>query len=537
MGVLRSLFKPNVERLERNRDVPGLIKALQHPDLEEQVARVLGRVGGAAAVDALIQLLDSERAGTRMASVEALGEIADPSCVKPLTELLQTTGAFMIQGVAMHGWSSRLRQAAAQGLGRIANQDAIKALIGALGHDDDLAGAGVVSALHSIGKPAIGPLADALGAAGERIRRAAVFALGAIQDEQSIKALAGALRDDDGKVRERAAKALDDLGWQPANDTERAYYLIAKGEYFGLTGLGADAVEPLIHALGYTDPDVRRFAPAWLGKTGDSRAVGPLIEHLRGRTRRHTPARTTTEDWCLAKAEAAEALGKIGDPGAVKALLEELKYPARDADERRVERAATEALAKIAGGSPEGLQELVHALKGSSDLRSQAAEALKQLAWQPRDTEEQAWYLLAQGDREGLAGLGEKAAGPLTQALKGAGSRGSWRIPAISAAGDIGHQDFVEPLLELLRESSTDHLMQRSVVDALARIGHAAVEPLIALLSDEDRTVRAAVARALGGTGDERAIGPLAQAYEHDADDLVRTSAQNALWALKKEGS
>ncbi len=535
MGVLRSLFKPNIERLERNRDVAGLIKALQYPELEEQAVRSLGRLGGATAIEIMVKLLESERPGTRMASVEALGETADPSCVKPLAELLRTSGAFMITGVVMHGWSSRLRLAAAKGLGRVANEDAIKALIGALGHDDDMVRAGVVSALHSIGKPAVGLLAGALGASDDSIRLGAVFALDGIRDEKSIAALAGALRDDDGKVRERAAKALDDFGWRPANDTERAYYLIAKGDYSALMALGERAVEPLIHALGYSDPSARRFVPGWLGNIGDNRAVGPLIEHLKGRTQRHIVGRTTVEDWCLAKAEAAEALGKIGDPSAVKALLEELKYPARDRDERRIHSAATEALARIARTSPVGLQALIEAVKDSSELRSRAAEALQRLGWQPRDVEEQAWYLLARGDREGLVALGENAVGPLAQALRDA--RGEWRIPAISAAGDLGHPDFVEPLLQLLRESNTDYLMQQSVVDALGRVGSTAVEPLIKLLSDEDRVVRSAAAKALGGTGDERAVGPLGQAYEHDEDDLVRASARNALWALKKEGS
>jgi len=537
MGVLRSLFKPNIERLEKQRDVSGLIKALQYPELEEKAVHSLGRIGGVAAIDMLVKLLQSERLGVRLASVKALGEIADPRCAKPLAEILDDSGGVWVGGVEMHGFGSRLRQAAANGLGRIANVDAIKALIRALKDEDDLVRAGAVSAVGRIGRPALGLLAEALGNTDDRIRAGAVLALGSIRDEKGIRALAGALRDDDGKVREYAVKALDDAGWHAADDTERAYYLIAKGDYSSLKALGESAVEPLIHALGYSDPAARRWAPAWLGNIGDKRAVGPLIEHLKGRTQRRSAGRTLSEDWSLAKARTAEALGKIGDPGATRALLAELRDPAQtlDPDERRIERAATEALAGIAGNSPESVEELIEVLKNSSDLKSQAAGILKQLRWQPRDADEQAWYLLAQGDRGGLVALGEKAVGPLAQALKGMRSRGAWVNRAIGAAGDLGRPEFVEPLLRLLRESSrTDYRMQESVVDALGQIGGPAVEPLIELLSDEDKFVRRAAAKALGGTGDERAVAALKEAHDNDEDDLVRGIARNALQALEK---
>jgi HEAT repeat protein len=97
-----------------------------------------------------------------------------------------------------------------------------------------------------------------------------------------------------------------------------------------------------------------------LGKIGDPQAVPALMEALKDRDERCAPG-------------GGGALGKIGDPQAVPALMEALK----DRDEN-VRRAAAEALGKI--GDRQAVPALLEALKDrNEDVRQAAAEALWKL--------------------------------------------------------------------------------------------------------------------------------------------------------------
>lgn len=62
----------------------------------------------------------------------------------------------------------------------------------------------------------------------------------------------------------------------------------------------------------------------------------------------------------------------------------------------------------------------------------------------------------------------------------------------------------------------------------LGTIGDPAVEPLIAVLGDDDKVVRAHAIVTLGNIGDPRAVEPLIAALSDDNED-VRTSAEEAL--------
>jgi len=77
------------------------------------------------------------------------------------------------------------------------------------------------------------------------------------------------LKDEDSSVRWEAVGALDELGYEPKNDTEKAYYLIARKNWDELVKMGEPAVEPLIHALKDEDYDVRKGAVEALVKVGE----------------------------------------------------------------------------------------------------------------------------------------------------------------------------------------------------------------------------------------------------------------------------
>jgi len=128
---------------------------------------------------------------------------------------------------------------------------------------------------------AVEPLIEALGDEEDRgIRWRAAVALGEIGDERAVEPLIETLKDEDIIVRWNAAEALGEIEWQPKDDVERAYYLIAREQWNKLVKLGEPTVEPLIKTLGDKDWDVRMRAARALGEIGDERAVEPLIELL-----------------------------------------------------------------------------------------------------------------------------------------------------------------------------------------------------------------------------------------------------------------
>jgi hypothetical protein len=101
------------------------------------------------------------------------------------------------------------------------------------------------------------------------------------------------------------------------NDTDLKRRLV---EAFGAAG--APAVPALIQALGDSDWDVRRASAEALGKLGDPQAVPALIQALGMRQRRRWDSRARAHPSAVRRA-AAEALVKIGTP-AVPALIQAL---------------------------------------------------------------------------------------------------------------------------------------------------------------------------------------------------------------------
>lgn len=150
--------------------------------------------------------------------------------------------------------------------------------------------------------------------------------------------------------------------------------------------LGAPAVEPLIAALRHRDTEAPRAAARVLGRIGDPRAVKPLVEiALEGesKTLRADAGKALVKigepavkpliaelkcSSSFARLEAADVLGRIGDPRAVKPLIAGLDDPTSF-----VRTAALRALGRI--GDVRAVEPLVEALK-DKDVRATAARWL-----------------------------------------------------------------------------------------------------------------------------------------------------------------
>ncbi|MCP4346602.1 MAG: HEAT repeat domain-containing protein [Desulfobacterales bacterium] len=177
---------------------------------------------------------------------------------------------------------------------------------------------------------------------------------------------------------------------------------------------------------------VRKSGANALGKAGDPNAVRPLIKALKDKSY-HVGA------------SAAEALGNIGDPIAIQPLVEALKDKSRT-----VSLKAAEALGKI--GNTSVLHQYTDALKDKEpDIRIAAADILGKL---------------------GASG----AAPPLIEALKDKDH--NVRISAANALGNIKEPLAIHPLIDALKDH--DYRVRTSAVNSLGNIGDpVAIQPIV----------------------------------------------------------
>jgi HEAT repeat protein len=235
------------------------------------------------------------------------------------------------------------------------------------------------------------------------------------------------------------------------------------------------------------------------------------------------------------KAEAARALGRIGDRRAVEALmsaLDQTQHPG-------VRSAAAEALGELR--ELRAIPILVEMLNASAPLpslapevRRAAAEALSKLGWRPSSVKEAARYATARDDTKGVstevlaevvkadgdkrwAALQELARSGGSSAIvrfvdPGAYSDASVRSAAVMTLGKIGDARAADSLIQVLKTDPESSVQANaaSVLGDLRALG--AVEPLLVGLRHKDRNLRISAANALGAIGDRRAVRPLVAA-------------------------
>ncbi|HUK93121.1 MAG TPA: HEAT repeat domain-containing protein [Methanomicrobiales archaeon] len=221
--------RPDIGALAKERDIPGLIAALRHPDLEVQwrAAAALGSLGPEA-IDQLLGRLPSRNRAVKLGIIEALGEIADPRAVDPLIRNLRDP-------------SVEVRWETALALGEIGDERAVGPLLPGLRDPDRYIRYGTALALPKLGWKAetpgdqaslllglqdwdglrrLGPaaipaLSSALADREKTVRARAVEVLGEIGDRAAIPAIIRALRDRDDEVRWKAVLAGPRCGIAP----------------------------------------------------------------------------------------------------------------------------------------------------------------------------------------------------------------------------------------------------------------------------------------------------------------------------------
>ncbi|MBI4557058.1 MAG: HEAT repeat domain-containing protein [Candidatus Hydrogenedentes bacterium] len=481
-----------------SRLVPKMIKMLKDEDQRVQAAaaEALGKLGdpsaakhlvaalktqmtkegevqadvGGAAAEALIKLgsdaslgmlrfaLKDPDSSMKARAVRALMGLGTPECVALLVDEVRQNGG---------DFGERTGPDCLDALKELGPERTVDPLLMALRSDTAEEVANVVRALGLVGGDrAFEAILELPEDAPLPVRRMTMSALVNFKDERATQVLARGLRDPDFNTRMNAAGILSRKAWLPANEQEQVLFRVALADWKTIPALGAEAVEPLIVALGSEAPEYRREAARCLGEIGDKRATQPLAK-----------------------------------------LLED--------NESSVRHAAVQALAKLA--DPEGMPPLIAALRDTeSDVRVAAADALGTLA-DPRAVEPLMETLRDPDEKvrgsaiKALGALGDRRAAPaLIESIREPNH--DLRVEAVSALGKLKDPSATAPLIALLEDP--DGGVREAAVTALGNIGDPqAVTPLINLLGREnvDMELRWSIVGSLGALRDPAAVPAIAE--------------------------
>lgn len=502
-------------------DVLHEIANLRDPTWNIRRAAVmnLGQMGDRRAVPPLLAALNDMDPQLQNFTVRALARLKDPRAIEPLIV------------IANKNANKQVADVATEALGEFKDARAIAALIDILNRSaqDD---ATVASALGRIGAPAVPPLLAALNSAGPANRVGVLDALGWMNNAQATNALIGFVKDLDPSVRKAVVAGLGGHWEDPGRlaspfDTPGLLKVVRQRA----SPLPKDPRVPglLIGALQDSDAGVQSAAADGLGSLKVAAAVEPLIGLLRKPV---DGGLTTPERMAQAslRKSVARALGEIGDPRAVDALITALGDPE---DSVRVvsaqslgqikDQRATEALVSLVDVKSNGVgRAALMALAQIKDPRA-IGPLIEAMRKESAEVEARSGQVLPEDMRAQMTRIAVMA-DPILQgapyALKQIGA------PAVA------------PLIAAME--STDPVFRQRILASLNGSDDAsAVDTIVAALGDTDAGVRSAALSALAGTNDPRAAAPFKTAWMmSDAaarNDAVSFLCRNdAAWATRQ---
>ena len=308
-------------------------------------------------------------AEARNRMVEFLGRLGDPRAVLPLIRsksLLLKDGPQGRPGDFAFDtrmeYSNLVRRAISE-IGEPAAGRLVEAL-SSTGTEFEIEKLTLASMLGDLGSSALAPALELMDHENQWVRSCAIDVLEKMEDTRATERIAEALRDEACPVRTSAASVLGRRSWQPADPQQNAYFLFAQvihscqvhqyadadGFEERLLALGEQAVGPLTQFLHLKDrvPVGQRKGVKMLTEDPivyDERTVGKLAHTSILRI-----GKVAVEPLVLAlkdkntriRSEAADLLGRIGDPKAAQPLTS-----AMNDDDEKVRKAAAKALTKL----------------------------------------------------------------------------------------------------------------------------------------------------------------------------------------------
>lgn len=251
-------------------------------------------------------------AGDYAALIEAMGH-SQPFMRFAASDLLASQGQSCVSILleALDNENPDVRKGAARALGIIGDQAAVQPLMERLDRENPGVGQFIVDALVEIGDPQVVPaLCKLTRSHSLSLRYSAVRGLGRFGDQRAIPFLVEALSDTASIVRLRAVESLSQMGepslWAPVSEM-----------------------------LKDASAGVRSVAARALGDMHSLRAIDELIPLLQ----------SDIESDLL---ETVNTLGRLGDPKAIKPLMEMQAREGRDRVLEAIE-AAIDAIRKSSG--------------------------------------------------------------------------------------------------------------------------------------------------------------------------------------------
>jgi len=241
-----------------------------------------------------------------------------------------------------------LRSDAAHALGKLGDERAVPALAEALRDQDEYVRKSAVMALRRIGGPrAMEAMRAALADRSEQVCLQAVKGLGELRDAGAVEALIKVLARRERSLVSAATEALSRIGPDavvPLMEAFKDRYLrrrIGTQVWRILAEMGPRTVDSLIQVLGDENYYVRLTAMTILGRIGDRRAVGPILNTFLSDPRlqetvvgtigrleeRGVLALPTGDREALLPAEVAQALSQEGREGVLAALGGAMENP------------------------------------------------------------------------------------------------------------------------------------------------------------------------------------------------------------------
>jgi HEAT repeat protein len=348
-------------------------------------------------------------------------------------------------------------------------------------------------------------LTEALTHTDASIRESAAKEFSKRKDNRGISLLVETLNDEDAGVRLAAGTALNELGWRPSTDAQQAVHAVALQQFEVAAKLGEVALQPLLLPLKDRATNLRMVALETLASIGGPQSIKPIIAMLKDENS-HVRAVAVQALSCLDDQQALEPLAKMvrDNSWEVRSVLldalENFSAPRcvdvcagflkDEAPELRVR--AIELLSRK--NDSRAITSIIAALVDENGLVREAAETnLKILDanWEKTEYAKGATSSLLPALKHKDDSIREKAADTLrligqTRAMNSylaaeMGTKSNTAVPVLANALKIFNRD-----------------LRQAAAEALGRTGdHAAVEPLVEALTDEDQWVREAALYSL----------------------------------------
>ena len=488
----------------------GLLALLDDPAARATAAQALSKMRPAP-VDGLIEKLQAKDIETRISAAEVLGSIGDARAVPALIRQLEHP-------------EDQLVAVAATALGKIGAADAYQPLCRHLGHPNPVTRLSVLGAINSLGHPEhtqcmIAVLREGTPAA----RISAIHSLGYFGDPTAFPAIASALTDADTNIRQAAVEAL------PYFDNSAARQALENALHDPSTQIRCAAARalgncppafasPLLQSALQDDyPWVRLHACRSLGQLGNPEvipAIAPLLNdpapHVRltaiqtlGVLDTHAGValllQARDDEIPETRTTVLRALGCTRHPAALQPLLEALTH-----DSTEIRLAAARGLEEL--GNAQAVEHLVAALQREAE--PELTRALTRALGQITTPESIA----------ALTGLLE-APDVQAEAQKQLIRIGEAAIPTLRAALN----DIRRPTGTRLRAAAALHAMQTPT----------ASQALLQALDDPDEDVRLLAVEALGISGSLAGRRKLHQLAKSDPSPVVRSLAHQLLIELE----